>query len=45
MIEGKAEKLLGLLQEKYGYTRDKTEKEYEDFIARYREPRSGQKIK
>jgi uncharacterized protein YjbJ (UPF0337 family) len=29
-IEGKGEKLLGLLQKKYGYIRDKTEVEYKD---------------
>jgi uncharacterized protein YjbJ (UPF0337 family) len=29
-IEGKSEKLLGLLQKKYGYIRDKTELEYKD---------------
>ena len=29
-IEGKGEKLLGLLQKKYGYLRDKTEMEYKD---------------
>ena len=29
-IEGKGEKLLGLLQKKYGYLRDKTELEYKD---------------
>ena len=29
-IEGKGEKLLGLLQKKYGHLRDKTELEYKD---------------
>ena len=29
-IEGKGEKLLGLLQKKYGYLRDKTDLEYKD---------------
>jgi uncharacterized protein YjbJ (UPF0337 family) len=29
-IEGKGEKLLGLLQKKYGYLRDKVELEYKD---------------
>jgi uncharacterized protein YjbJ (UPF0337 family) len=29
-IEGKGEKLLGLLQKKYGYIRDKAELEYKD---------------
>ena len=31
-IEGKGEKLLGLLQKKYGYIRDKTELEYKDSL-------------
>ncbi len=44
-IEGKAEKLLGLLQKKYGYTKEIAEKEYEKFIARYRESRPAKKDK
>jgi uncharacterized protein YjbJ (UPF0337 family) len=39
-IEGKVDKLVGLLQKKYGYTRDKAEKEYNDFISNYK----GRKI-
>jgi uncharacterized protein YjbJ (UPF0337 family) len=31
-IEGKGEKLLGLLQRKYGYIRDKAELEYKDSV-------------
>ena len=31
-IEGKGEKLLGLLQKKYGYIRDKSELEYKDSV-------------
>jgi uncharacterized protein YjbJ (UPF0337 family) len=31
-IEGKGEKLLGILQKKYGYIRDKTELEYKDTV-------------
>ena len=31
-IEGKGEKLLGLLQKKYGYIRDKAEMEYKDSL-------------
>jgi len=31
-IEGKGEKLLGLLQKKYGYSRDKAELEYKDSV-------------
>jgi uncharacterized protein YjbJ (UPF0337 family) len=36
-MEGKEEKLLGILQKRYGYTEDKAKKEYNDFIDRYRE--------
>ena len=31
-IEGRGEKLLGLLQKKYGYIRDKTDPEYKDSV-------------
>ena len=36
------EKLLGLLQQKYGYAKDKAEQEYKDFIGRYKE-RAGER--
>ena len=32
--EGKAEQLIGLLQKRYGYARDKAEKEYRRFVER-----------
>jgi uncharacterized protein YjbJ (UPF0337 family) len=35
-VEGNKEKLLGLLQQKYGYAKDKAEQEYKDFIVRYK---------
>ncbi|HZW36122.1 MAG: CsbD family protein [Deltaproteobacteria bacterium] len=35
-VEGKKEKLMGILQQKYGYARDKAEQEYKDFIGRYK---------
>ena len=35
-VEGNIEKLLGLLQQKYGYAKDKAEQEYQDFIGRYK---------
>ena len=35
-MEGNKEKLLGLLQQKYGYAKDKAEQEYKDFIGRYK---------
>jgi uncharacterized protein YjbJ (UPF0337 family) len=34
VVEGKKEKLLGLLQQRYGYAKDKAEQEYKDFIGR-----------
>jgi len=34
-IAGKQEKLVGLLQSKYGYSKDKAEEEYKKFISRY----------
>jgi uncharacterized protein YjbJ (UPF0337 family) len=36
VVDGKKEKLLGLLQKKYGYAKDKAEKEYEEFIGRHK---------
>ncbi len=36
-VEGKKEKLLGILQQKYGYAKDKAEQEYNSFIGRYKE--------
>src|SRR6267142_4293210 len=34
-IEGKGEQLLGLLQQRYGYARDKAEEEYKRFMEKY----------
>ncbi len=36
-IEGQEEKLLGLLQKRYGYAKDMAEKEYKEFMSRYKE--------
>jgi len=36
MVEGNKEKLLGILQQKYGYAKDKAEQEYKGFIGRYK---------
>ena len=44
-VEGKEEQLLGLLQKRYGYAREKAEQEYKEFIAGYGKPPSGEKIK
>jgi uncharacterized protein YjbJ (UPF0337 family) len=37
-IEGKEEKLLGLLQKRHGYAKDKAEQEYKEFMKRYEKP-------
>jgi len=34
-IEGKSDQLLGLLQQRYGYARDKAEEEYKRFTERW----------
>jgi len=36
-IEGKQEKLLGLLQKTYGYSKEKADKEYKHFMKSYEE--------
>ncbi len=33
-IEGHEDKLLGILQKRYGYSKDQAEKEYNEFISR-----------
>ena len=38
-VEGNAEKLMGKIQERYGYAREQAEREVNDFWNRY--PRSG----
>jgi uncharacterized protein YjbJ (UPF0337 family) len=35
-VEGQKEKLLGILQKRYGYAKDKAEQEYNEFIVRYK---------
>ncbi len=42
-VEGKVEKLVGLLQKKYGYSREKVEKENREFISRYEEALSAKR--
>ncbi len=37
-IEGHEDKLLGLLQKRYGYAKDEAEKEYKDFMDRQAKP-------
>ncbi len=36
VISGEKEKLLGILQTKYGYAKDKAEKEYEEFLESHK---------
>ena len=36
--EGNQEKFLGTLQKKYGYTKEKAKKEYDDFISGHSGP-------
>jgi uncharacterized protein YjbJ (UPF0337 family) len=33
--EGSADKMLGVLQERYGYTKDEAQNEWDGFITRY----------
>jgi uncharacterized protein YjbJ (UPF0337 family) len=44
-VEGKEEELLGLLQKRYGYAKEKAAEEYKGFIVRYQKPPSGEKVK
>jgi uncharacterized protein YjbJ (UPF0337 family) len=44
-VEGKEEQLLGLLQQRYGYAREKAEEEYKGFIAHYRKSPSVEQTK
>jgi uncharacterized protein YjbJ (UPF0337 family) len=37
-VEGKQEKLLGILQKTYGYSKEKAEQEYKEFMGRYEDP-------
>ncbi len=36
-VEGREEEFLGLLQKKYGYTRDEARKQYEEFMKGHEE--------
>ncbi len=44
-IDGKEEQLLGLLQKRYGYAKEKAEEEYKRFIGRYGKLPSDEKIR
>jgi uncharacterized protein YjbJ (UPF0337 family) len=42
-IEGKEEKLLGVLQKRHGLAKDKAEQEYKEFMKRYEKPSGSAK--
>lgn len=35
VVEGQRDKLVGLVQERYGYARDKAEREVDQFLQKY----------
>lgn len=37
-IEGRADQVIGLLQQRYGYAREKAEEEYHRFASRFGQP-------
>jgi uncharacterized protein YjbJ (UPF0337 family) len=43
--EGKEGRLLGLLQKRYGYAKEKANQEFKEFIVGYGKPPLGEKIK
>jgi uncharacterized protein YjbJ (UPF0337 family) len=40
-IGGKKDKLLGRLQQVYGYSKDRAEQEYNEFIVRFKVKKAG----
>ena len=44
-IEGREDQLVGLLQKKYGYAKEKAQEEYKGFASRYRTPPTSEKIR
>jgi uncharacterized protein YjbJ (UPF0337 family) len=42
-IEGMEDRLLGLLQKRYGYAKEKAEEVYEEFMSRYKGPPSAKR--
>ncbi len=40
-VEGNATKLIGRLQERYGYAKEEAEAEFDRFLNRYPEPATG----
>lgn len=43
-VEGKSEQLVGLLQQKYGYTKEKAQKEYDRRAEQYNKQLEAAKI-
>ncbi|MBK8433024.1 MAG: CsbD family protein [Chloroflexi bacterium] len=43
-VEGKAEQLVGLLQQKYGYTKERAQEEYDRRVAQYNERLEAAKV-
>jgi uncharacterized protein YjbJ (UPF0337 family) len=37
-VEGNFDKLVGRIQERYGYQRDQAERELDEFVTTYKEP-------
>jgi uncharacterized protein YjbJ (UPF0337 family) len=37
MVEGQKDKLVGLVQERYGYAREQAEREVDEFLQKYSE--------
>jgi len=42
-IEGNEEKFLGLIQQRYGYSKDEAKEAYNEFIARFSPPKHPKK--
>jgi uncharacterized protein YjbJ (UPF0337 family) len=44
-IEGKSEQLLGLLQQRYGYARERAEEEYKRFMQKYPDEPDAERVR
>jgi uncharacterized protein YjbJ (UPF0337 family) len=42
--QGNAEKLTGLVQEKYGYARERAEREVNDFLGRFKDVKNRETV-
>jgi uncharacterized protein YjbJ (UPF0337 family) len=43
-VEGKAEQVVGLLQQKYGYTKERAQEQYDRRVAQYNERLEAAKV-